>query len=249
MSHHKQHIRLAAALLALPLIAGLGARLVQAGVQALLGPVAAGAGGLVAVLTGGATVAAGVVLVWLALGATVAVAEVVTTRRGRPVPWLADLAHASTGVRLRQVVAAALGAGVVCTSALPAHAAGPAAPALLAAAVVDPGWAPFTADVDDRGAADGFTPPPPPRTVRTAPADPGPVIGAPRTQLAVDDEVVVRRGDTLWHIAERHLPAGASAAEIAAEWPRWYAANESAIGADPDLLLPGTRLVAPGAGS
>jgi nucleoid-associated protein YgaU len=57
--------------------------------------------------------------------------------------------------------------------------------------------------------------------------------------------VVVVRGDTLWAIAARHLGRGASAAEVAAEWPRWHAANRSTIGPDPDLILPGQRLVAP----
>ncbi len=59
------------------------------------------------------------------------------------------------------------------------------------------------------------------------------------------DQVVVQRGDTLWAIAERHLGPGATAGEIAAEWPRWYAANRSVIGDDPDLILPGTILRQP----
>ena len=45
--------------------------------------------------------------------------------------------------------------------------------------------------------------------------------------------VVVRRGDTLWGFA-------------GPEWPRWYAANRAVIGDDPDLILPGQRLVVPG---
>lgn len=57
--------------------------------------------------------------------------------------------------------------------------------------------------------------------------------------------VVVRTGDTLWGIAARTLGPGASDAEIAAEWPRWYAANAPTIGPDPDVLLPGQVLVAP----
>lgn len=57
--------------------------------------------------------------------------------------------------------------------------------------------------------------------------------------------VVVRRGDSLWTIAQRHVPPGATAAQIAAEWPRWYSANRPVVGADPNLLLPGQRLVPP----
>lgn len=57
--------------------------------------------------------------------------------------------------------------------------------------------------------------------------------------------VVVVRGDTLWDIARRWLPAGADDGEVAAAWPAWYAANRAVIGEDPDLLLPGQRLVPP----
>lgn len=49
----------------------------------------------------------------------------------------------------------------------------------------------------------------------------------------------VRRGDCLWHIAERHLDTGATSAEITAEWHRWYQANRDVIGDDPDLILVG----------
>ncbi len=58
-------------------------------------------------------------------------------------------------------------------------------------------------------------------------------------------DVVVLRGDSLWSIARRHLPPNATNAQIAASWPRWWAANRSVVGADPDLLLPGQRLVPP----
>jgi hypothetical protein len=67
----------------------------------------------------------------------------------------------------------------------------------------------------------------------------------PHAEHRVLDEVVVRRGDTLWDVAARHLRGGSSAAEIAAEWPRWYAANRDVIGDDPDLLRPGQRLAPP----
>lgn len=57
--------------------------------------------------------------------------------------------------------------------------------------------------------------------------------------------VVVQPGDTLWAISARSLPPGAGTAAIAASCARWYDANAAVIGPDPDLLLPGTRLVAP----
>jgi nucleoid-associated protein YgaU len=66
-----------------------------------------------------------------------------------------------------------------------------------------------------------------------------------RSGLLAEDEVVVRRGDTLWGIAARRLGPSASDARIAAEWPRWYAANRAVIGDDPDRLRPGQRLQAP----
>ena len=59
------------------------------------------------------------------------------------------------------------------------------------------------------------------------------VTGPARAERRVADEVVVRRGDTLWDIAARHLGPDASAAEVAAEWPRWHAANRDVIGARP----------------
>jgi nucleoid-associated protein YgaU len=57
--------------------------------------------------------------------------------------------------------------------------------------------------------------------------------------------VVVRRGDTLWTIAARQLGPDATDAEIAEQWPRWWRANRTRIGDDPDLLLPGQVLEAP----
>jgi nucleoid-associated protein YgaU len=57
--------------------------------------------------------------------------------------------------------------------------------------------------------------------------------------------VVVRRGDTLWDIARRHLGPDATAAQVCLEWPRWHAANRSVIGDDPHLIRPGDILVPP----
>jgi nucleoid-associated protein YgaU len=55
----------------------------------------------------------------------------------------------------------------------------------------------------------------------------------------------VRPGDSLWAIAALHLPAGASPTQIDAAWRQWYAANQSEIGSDPNLILPGQQLTAP----
>ncbi|NHA69518.1 LysM peptidoglycan-binding domain-containing protein [Phycicoccus flavus] len=106
----------------------------------------------------------------------------------------------------------------------------------------DPSWA---------AAPDtGWTPEPP--VVRPQPDLS--VLGgraASRADAAADEahEVVVRRGDSLWVIAARHLGEGASDAEIAEEWPRWYAANRDVVGPDPDVVRPGQVLRAPAAGA
>jgi hypothetical protein len=57
--------------------------------------------------------------------------------------------------------------------------------------------------------------------------------------------VVVRPGDTLWAIAARSLPDGASNAEIARACASWYAANRRVIGDDPDRIFPAQRLAPP----
>lgn len=89
----------------------------------------------------------------------------------------------------------------------------------------------------------GWVPEKPTRTDQVA-RDCAPLV----TGKAVADdsgEVVVHRGDSLWSIAAAHLGPQADAQAIAAEWPRWYAANRHIIGDDPDLLDVGTRLLTP----
>ena len=61
----------------------------------------------------------------------------------------------------------------------------------------------------------------------------------------VHEPYVVRHGDTLWDIAADALPPSSGTADAARECQRWYAANRTVIGEDPDLLLPGTRLHPP----
>ncbi|MFD5276781.1 LysM peptidoglycan-binding domain-containing protein [Pseudarthrobacter sp. NPDC058362] len=59
------------------------------------------------------------------------------------------------------------------------------------------------------------------------------------------EEVTVLAGDTLWDIAKRDLGPGASDVDVALHWPRWYQANRSLIGLNPDVLMPGQVLQAP----
>ncbi|MGH8825299.1 MAG: LysM peptidoglycan-binding domain-containing protein [Jiangellaceae bacterium] len=75
-----------------------------------------------------------------------------------------------------------------------------------------------------------------------APTDrPPPRSGAAPTPA----DVMVVNGDCLWTIAAHALGPDATDAEIAAAWPRWYARNRAVVGADPDLLIPGTVLRPP----
>ena len=68
----------------------------------------------------------------------------------------------------------------------------------------------------------------------------------------------VSAGESLWSITEEILDAGSAGsptdpssggpgtqAQIARAWPILYAANAESIGADPDLILPGTALNVP----
>lgn len=93
----------------------------------------------------------------------------------------------------------------------------------------------------------GWTPTPPTPGQGSAPTLPpgdiAMVSTAPTDQEA--RSVVVTRGDTLWAIAARHLGPQATDQDVAAHWPRWYAANRAVIGDDPDLILPGQVLTAP----
>ena len=59
---------------------------------------------------------------------------------------------------------------------------------------------------------------------------------------------VVAPGDSLWGIAAQHLGPNATPAQVAEEWPRWYASNRDVVGPDPDLLRVGAVLEAPRVG-
>jgi nucleoid-associated protein YgaU len=116
----------------------------------------------------------------------------------------------------RRLLAAALGLGV---------------PAVVTVADL----APATAQSADPARAGG------PVTTTPAGAD---GAARPRGDLPPGVTVVVP-GDTLWDIARRHLPDGATDADVARAWPRWYAVNRAVIGPDPALIRPGMRLRLP----
>lgn len=80
-----------------------------------------------------------------------------------------------------------------------------------------------------------------PRSVRRPPA---PAARTTALEPAPQD-VVVQPGDSLWSIAARALPADGTDRQVAQSWPQWWSANRSVIGADPDLIHPGTHLIPP----
>lgn len=180
------------------------------------------------------------VLGWLAIALLVSLAAAAWQRGGH----LDQIARAITPLALRRLVALLLGVG------------------LLAAPVVGalPAQADRTVATAPSGGQSGEPPAGPPALERWTPDRPAPpvvpagrpaeplalLVSRPHRGRAVSDHVVVRRGDTLWDIAARALGPDASAAEIAASWPRWHATNRSTIGPDPDLILPGQLLRPPG---
>jgi resuscitation-promoting factor RpfA len=140
-----------------------------------------------------------------------------------------------------------------------AHSGRAAAPSAAATAEVDPAWgATESARRPERVASRGPAVAPGaaartaagPATVRSAgplpDLDPGwAPPGRLRPGVPPQQAVVVRRGDTLWDLAARHLGHGATDAEIAQAWPHWFTANRSVIGPDPNLLEPGQSLTPP----
>ena len=225
-------------------------------VRTIRSPGAAGPDEVVAVI---AAAGAWAVLSWLTAVTvlallTAAVAGLGSSAHRRAIALAPAASRRLVGTLLGiTIVASPLTAGLPAEATVPAAAAAPGAgqPHALTAAA-RPVAAP-AADALDRPAAaapTGWTPDRPVaphrRTARSTAAV-RLVAPAPRPERAVADEVVVRRGDTLWDIACRHLGPGASAAEIAAEWPRWHRVNRAVIGDEPDRLVPGERLVPPDA--
>lgn len=85
---------------------------------------------------------------------------------------------------------------------------------------------------------DGLPLPELPHGAGSARPDPGRHGARPRT-------VRVRPGDCLWSIAADLLGPGATDGRVAQVWPVLHRANQSRIGPDPDLVLPGTTLRVP----
>jgi resuscitation-promoting factor RpfA len=73
----------------------------------------------------------------------------------------------------------------------------------------------------------------------------GLVSAAPHRDPGDGQLVTVQAGDSLWSLAAARLGPAATAGQIAAAWPGWYAANRHVIGDDPSLIFPGQRLRPP----
>lgn len=67
----------------------------------------------------------------------------------------------------------------------------------------------------------------------------------PATPTTPTRTVTVRPGDSLWSIAGSLAGAQASPGSVAACWQRLLDADADRLGADPDLIFPGTSLRAP----
>ncbi|WP_265447673.1 LysM peptidoglycan-binding domain-containing protein [Flexivirga meconopsidis] len=190
-------------------------------------------------------------LLWAALLTASAAASLRESRSGAGLARREGRAPAppsSSGLvgRLPGVLLAVTAFGTAGTSVAVAAPARPAQVRMIAAPAIPAANVVATAD-DSCGSeappVPGWVPDAPARTDQTARDSAGLVTGCP----VPDDsgEVVVRRGDSLWSLVAQQLGPQADATAIAAEWPRWYAANRDLIGDDPDLLRVGTRLHSP----
>ena len=192
----------------------------------------------------GAAVVAWLLFGYLALGALLTLLSALPGAIGSACSAIAD---ALTPRAYRRVAQVALGLTVIAgpsfsavsANATPADATSP----ITSTSVLNLDRPGSTAQVDLQvpGSTDGTGVPDldRPGSTSTTPraTDRDPLI---RPVRDVDEATyTVRRGDCLWHIAERHLGPGATSAEITAEWHRWYQANRDVIGDDPDLILVG----------
>ncbi len=206
-----------------------------------------------------AAAAGAAVAAWLALGALASTAALLTgtTRRPALAPAVVHRAVAlALGVALAAGPTATDPAGPGSSTPAPAPPASAQPTPTRVLDDLDPRWSPTATPEREPGTGRAPGAAPDPGWRATAPPVPASAVPVPGDPLLLDgrrgvpDEqtlVTVRRGDTLWDLAARHLGPHATDAEIAAEWPRWYEANRAVVGDDPDLLLPGRQLQPPGA--
>lgn len=237
---------------------GSAGALLAAGAVRDLGRTPADVDSVVAALAG---LALGVLLLVWCAGAAATVGAALVGTASTAGTALRAVAGATTPLLLRRLLAAALGAAVLGGVTGPALAAvppatattptaagltWPAAPVLATAPATAPTTATTTPAPSPPAPATTTKPTTTTATTTATASEPARATGpSGQRDQPGRTEVVVRAGDTLWSIAAGHLPAGSTRAAVAAAWPRWYAANRAVIGADPDHLRPGQRLVAP----
>lgn len=190
-----------------------------------------------------------VIAAWLVVGTVLEVLSHLPGRIGATARLWSDRL---TPALARRIAAFVLGVGVGVAGG-PTQAVASPRSSSLTSSVADPGFLPTNAIPGTPALDPGFTPSPvAPGFTPTAPrvrpqADPGLLGGrSPAASAAPTNEVVVHRGDSLWSIAAHHLGPDASDAEIARAWPQWFELNRDVIGHDPDVILPGQILRAPG---
>jgi resuscitation-promoting factor RpfA len=201
----------------------------------------AGSAGIDDVVGLAASVFAGAVLGWMGL-------LTVLTAAAR-IPGLAGRAAAKTAVRLAPsvvtgLVRAGVGLTVVATPAMVTMPAAAAAGVPVSAHDADDSEDLATAALPGVGRP-GDAPVRAELVGATNSKQPDSRKDGRSGRATTPDAVVVAPGDCLWTIAARAIGPSATDAEIAATWPRWYARNRGVVGADPDLLIPGTVLRPP----
>jgi hypothetical protein len=206
------------------------------------------------------TAALWLVALWLAIGLA---ALALTTAPGRVGRGASELARQLLPAVVMRAVAGAAGIGVlIAPIAAGAETAsnGPGTAGAAATAQMLPSWPTDAGSLPairigwptDRAARPASEQPPiPTPSLPMSPAPDPPASDHARAAIPAPDpstlqtDVLVRPGDSLWLIAAQRLGPDCSEAEIADAWPRWYAANERAIGPDPSVIQPGQVLHAP----
>jgi len=205
------------------------------------------------------TAALWLVALWLAIGLA---ALALTMAPGRVGRGASELARQLLPAVVMRAVAGAAGIGVlIAPIAAGAETAsnGPGTAGAAATAQMLPRWPTdagslpairisWPTDQAARPASEQSPIPTPSLPISPAPDPPASDHGRaaiPADPSTLEADVLVRPGDSLWLIAAQRLGADCSEAEIADAWPRWYAANERAIGPDPSVIQPGRVLHAP----
>ena len=210
-------IRALALLAAVTLVTWLLGRLLLDPLRPLADPGGEALRGLGLAETLDALAAATLAGCWLrvAVAAVLLTLRLVAALRGRGGVAPVPVATGRTPRLVRRVVLLALGLGLPAALTVPAH-------------------------------ADGACRPGPPAFGSPTVA----LTGLPRPDRAVGaagpvSAVTVQRGESLWSIAARLAPRTAGPPAVAATWHRLLEANHAVLGADPDLIFPGDRLVVP----